>query len=325
MTYTDAYGKTTTEDIQIPKELLQASKQVMHFAQFDTITHSEKVKQLPGDLSQDTCAKLKKICDALSMISTSMAIIQTAALLPTALTGIGLPFAGAFLTAGVGLSFAQLPCFAAFGGDPPLPWGKALGVAGRLSRLNAVRRTAGGGLKYSRTLGQFGRFLDDKFPGSWFADGVGNVEDANNVYRGIFPDEQGGENVTWTDRLRKKLGIRTLCEKDSPIANQAAPSQPRLEEPLRQGSGGKICAVPAEFWRNHKRQIGPVNMQETACIVPGRVMTDEGEVDGQEWVGVCHRTGNNTFGQLPYRRPRSQPEDPARRNPVPNCPANWGK
>lgn len=87
----------------------------------------------------------------------------------------------------------------------------------------------------------------------------------------------------------------------------------------------KVCAVPAEFWNSGKRQIGPVNMKETTCIVPGRVMTSEGEVDGGEWVGVCSKTGNNTFGQLPNKKPRSQPEDPARRNPVPNCPANWGK
>ncbi len=87
----------------------------------------------------------------------------------------------------------------------------------------------------------------------------------------------------------------------------------------------KVCAVPAEFWNSHKRQIGPVNMKETTCIVPGRVMTSEGEVDGGEWVGVCSKTGNNTFGQLPKKKPRSQPEDPARRNQVPDCPANWGK
>lgn len=116
-------------------------------------------------------------------------------------------------------------------------------------------------------------------------------------------------------RERKKDcsdNIITTTQNSSPFINSSATSN-------------KICAVPAEFWNSHKRQIGPVNMKETTCIVPGRVMTSEGEVDGGEWVGVCSKTGNNTFGQLPNKKPRSQPEDPARRNPVPNCPANWGK
>jgi hypothetical protein len=99
--------------------------------------------------------------------------------------------------------------------------------------------------------------------------------------------------------------------------------QPAQRQQPAQAETPKICQVPDRFWQTHTRVIGPVNLEEHACIVPGAVMTSQGMVDGNEFCAVCYRTGNNTFGQPPDRALCSQPEDPARRNPVPNCPDNW--
>lgn len=104
----------------------------------------------------------------------------------------------------------------------------------------------------------------------------------------------------------------------SETAEQPTQPQQTAQQPV-----AKSCAIPQEFWRSHTRQIGPVNMQEANCLIRGQVMTNEGETDGTQYCGLCSRTGNNTFGQPPKKVLCAQPEDPARRNPVPNCPANW--
>lgn len=99
--------------------------------------------------------------------------------------------------------------------------------------------------------------------------------------------------------------------------------QPAQSQHPDQAETQKKCKIPDEFWKTHTRVIAGTHGTETTCIVPGAVMTDQGMVDGHEFCAVCHRTGNNIFGQPPDKEPCSQPEDRARRNPVPNCPDNW--
>ena len=229
ISYTDPLGEKTTEEIKIPTlEELLSNKNI-------TIKKSEEITQLYTrlytkmgekslfDMSAEQCDKLGKYCKSLEFISNSLSIIQLAGLAPLLLTGVGIP---AFASLSVGLAFLQLPCFAAFGGDPPLPWGNALGALGRAARLNAVTRLSNGMFRYNRSLGKFGRFLDDKFQtflnprsAGGFSGAAGNISSANNLYREMIPDEQG----TWTDRLRKSMGIRTLCEpREQQVADNSA-------------------------------------------------------------------------------------------------------
>ena len=84
-----------------------------------------------------------------------------------------------------------------------------------------------------------------------------------------------------------------------------------------------ICRVSDEFWNSNTRIIASVRMTEVACTIPGPVMTTRGIADGTDRCGVCHRNGNNTFGQAPDNRSCRQPEDRARQNRVPQCPSNW--
>lgn len=106
-----------------------------------------------------------------------------------------------------------------------------------------------------------------------------------------------------------------------PDSSQQQTAQQPQQTPQQQEA--KICRIPDEFWESHKRHIAGLRMKEFACVIQGSVMTDRGMADGQQSCGACYSTGNNTFGQPPNKVPCNQADDPARRNPVPPCPANW--
>jgi hypothetical protein len=115
-------------------------------------------------------------------------------------------------------------------------------------------------------------------------------------------------------------------------SNQATASSDTTTEQSATTEGDGICRVPLGFWQFHRRKIATVTLEESYCIVQGRVAIgntrvegagSDGFADGTEFCGVCERTGNNTFGQPPNLVRCSQPEDPARTNPVPFCPSNW--
>ena len=122
------------------------------------------------------------------------------------------------------------------------------------------------------------------------------------------------------------------CTENTVEARLLTPETPTTTEQSVATQGDGICRVPLGFWQFHRRQIATVALEEGYCIVEGRVATGstrvegaggDGFADGIEFCGVCERTGNNTFGQPPTLARCSQPEDPARTNPVPFCPSNW--
>lgn len=222
----------------------------------------------------------------------TMGVASTGLGVVAAATGVGaFTAAPALWSIGAISSILSLGCFAMFGGLPPTP-----PVLGNIPKIASA--------------------LNDSYS---IASGLSSLNDESQTsYRRGNRGIREPGNLPWDKPIadvRRKLGV-DFCDKN--IDDSGSQVAQRNESQER-----KICQVSDQFWKTHKRVIGPVNLEEHACIVPGAVMTSQGIVDGNEFCAVCYRTGNNTFGQPPDRALCSQPEDPARRNPVPNCPDNW--
>ncbi|MEA5621192.1 hypothetical protein VB711_25645 [Cronbergia sp. UHCC 0137] len=329
----DYQGKSSRTEIKIPNEIREI---ISSIDRHDYLVSKSKSGAKNGDKA---CKGMEDYCKGMDKVSTNLGMLELA----VAFTGPGVVLEGYLAIIDLVLNFGQLPCFATFGGDPPLPFGDLFKV---LSKANKIpvnfdsKKISRFGSKMVTGMGKFmGDTVGDPELGSsirTITAGIANglrgrelqelIDDPKTFqkyYEQFNPKEQNLREQN-RDSLTEKF-FRDAGLPFSPLCQDKKDRELKVAPELPSATRIKICAVPKKFWRSHKRKIATVNMEETTCIVPGPVMTKQGEVDGQQWVGVCERTGNNTFGQPPTKKPRSQPEDPARRNPVPNCPANWGK
>lgn len=306
--------KSMTGETQFQTIPLQLSKQ-----QKQNLNSLNARKKSLNKSVEDGCRAAKASCDFLSTVGNSLAIYTTAALA----TGIALP---ALPILGSILAISGLSCFVMFGGVPPIP---GLGDAQQAASAASVVVSQGVSIGIGVTEGI--RTAPDLFKNPLNAFGFSALDRSKpfSYDCGLTP---AGQLSPWFNvndptltSIRKGIGINGCAKYCKPNETQTVtqPTQPSQTAQQPQQQQAKACQIPQEFWSSHKRQIGPVNMRETTCVVQGSVMTNQGMVDGQEWCGACSASGNNAFGQPPKKVPCSQPEDPARRNPVPACPDNW--
>lgn len=298
VSYTDKSRKTTTEDIQIPREVLQSLVQPSHSNLFSNNLFSNNIEIAQNkdliDTSKLTCEELRDYCETVKIMSTLIGFLQVASL-PLTLVGIGVAFEGALGVAGLGVSFLQLPCFIALGGDPPIPWNTSIRAADSLrrfgSRLSTVNRVAS---SRSSSLGELGRAVYDESLSS-----AGRLEDINGFYRNIIPDQQINEQgrteeVTWTDKLRKQLNIPTPCKEKPKEDPQPTPIRP--SGPLKQGrSYGDPHIATFDGYGYSFQTIGEfilVQSKDGAF----QVQTRQGQVPGRQMslnTGVAMKVGNS--------------------------------
>jgi hypothetical protein len=170
-------------------------------------------------------------------------------------------------------------------------------------------------------------------PEGYACGGYGNRNRTEAPHTGPFDGRQSLCEAEWTQARDDSIFNRGHSRVFGPYTNpnygkECSAPQPKTPEPNPQPQQpqqipqqeAKICRIPDEFWESHKRQIVGITMTEHICVIQGSVMTHEGMADGQQSCGACSRFGD---GLPPSKVLCSQPEDPARTNPVSRCPVNW--
>jgi hypothetical protein len=147
--------------------------------------------------------------------------------------------------------------------------------------------------------------------GCWVLKGglppIPTLKGANNFLYGLAGGVADAKGVkfpaieTGMAKLRKDWGL-DFCDNPPKVVSQPS----------------SRCNVPDIFWRTNTRILslaGPMN--ETICVLPGKVMTSSGEADGQQFCGIC--TPSSGINSIPMKKSCQQLDDVRRRNPVPTC------
>lgn len=241
LTYPDYSGKITVstfeipDAIEIPTSILSSAKNLQLVAHKSNLAASSKLPYQRGIalensllLSQskfDPCKEFKESCKSLDEASDLVGTAEAV----TTLTGIaaipviGQVIEGTLAGLDTALSFTRIPCFVAYGGDPPIPFskaikvaGKGLRVAGKIGDSRNVRMAGIQASKFAKRIENIENKIDDLQHGT----SDEKVKAAQDLADKFYEDKQD-EETTWTDKIRDKLGLSAPC-KDKEDKNDIA-------------------------------------------------------------------------------------------------------
>jgi len=291
--YIDDSNKTVIKTFDIPQEVNIPNS----FWESNEISSSlSKQKQNSSKFSNksgsfDACEEFEDLCNSISKASDMVGIVESVSIITGigAIPIIGQTIQGTLAAVDTGLSFAQIPCFVAYGGDPPIPFakalkyaGKGLSSAGRLARSGrtrlAGRQLGKFGERIKQTQDQITEIYDQAVYG-----GNEKVKELHKLTKKLFGGEDKPNEPTWTDKIRDAMGLSAPCKDRDKTNSTEQPSEKRSGDLTKGTSYGDPHLITFDGFRYSFQTVGEFvlakslggdfEVQTRQAAVPGRQLS----------------------------------------------------